>query len=279
MPRIHATAIVDPHAEIGEDVEIGPYVVIEGHVVLGRGTAVGSHSIIQGHTVIGEGCRIGPAAYVGMAPQHASNSGVGTSCYIGDKTVIRETAQVNRATRAGEEHATRIGARCFMMAGSHVAHDCKVGDDVTMANASLLAGHVVVGNRVFFGGGAGIHQFCRVGRLAIIAGTEQVTHDIPPFAAVRYGGLKGYNAIGCKRSGMDAESIRAVRAAYRCLHTHRTMPDALAAIRAEVGHVPVVEELLAFAAEKGRGLQPSVHFLKMRNGGGGSAALSAMGVE
>jgi UDP-N-acetylglucosamine acyltransferase len=261
MPRVHPTAVVDPKAEIAGDVEIGPYVIIKGHVVIGPGTVVDSHSVIHGHTVIGSRCQIGPSAFVGLAPQHRSNAGVGTSCYIGDGSIIRETAQVHRATKPGDEHATRIGARCFMMAGSHVAHDCRVGDDVTFANAALLGGHVVVGNNVFFGGGSAIHQFCRIGRLAIVAGTEQVTRDIPPFAAVRYGGLKGYNAIGCKRAGFDAASIHAIRDAYRCLHTHRTVPDALAAIRTSVADLPVRDEIIAFISTNGRGLQPSVHFL------------------
>jgi UDP-N-acetylglucosamine acyltransferase len=265
MPCIHPTAVIDPRAELGDDVEIGPYVTIKGHVVIGAGSVIDSHTVIHGHTVIGKGCRLGPGAYVGMAPQHLSNAGVGTSCYIGDGTTIRETAQVNRATKVGEEFATRIGARCFLMAGSHVGHDCHIGDDVTMANASLLCGHVVVGDRVFFGGAAGVHQFCRIGRLAIIAGVEQVTRDVPPFAAVRYGGLKAYNAIGCKRFGFDRESIHAIRGAYRCLHSHRTVPDAVAAIRATVADLPVTAEIIAFATAKGRGLQPSVHFMS-RNG-------------
>jgi UDP-N-acetylglucosamine acyltransferase len=268
MSCIHPTAIVDPSAEIHQDAEIGPYVIIKGHVVIGAGTVVDSHSVIHGHTVIGSACRIGPSAFVGLSPQHRSNTGVGTCCYIGDGTVIRETAQVHRATKPGEEYATRIGTRCFMMAGSHVGHDCRVGDDVTFANAVLLGGHVVVGNNVFFGGGAGIHQFCRVGRLAVIGGVEQVTHDIPPFAAVRYGGLKAYNAIGCKRYGFDAESIRAIRDAYRCLHSHRTLPDAIAAMRETVAALPVRDEIIAFATAKGRGLPPSVHFTRA------SAALS-----
>jgi UDP-N-acetylglucosamine acyltransferase len=265
MSRIHPTAIVDQRAKIGQDVEIGPYVVIEGDVAIGAGTVIASHCVIYGHAVIGPNCQIGPAAFVGMPPQHRTNAGVGTSCYVGEGSVIREGAQVHRATRAGEDHATRLGARCFMMAGAHVGHDCRVGDDVTMANATLLGGHVVVGNNVFFGGGSGVHQFCRVGRLSIIAGIEVVTRDIPPFAAVRYGGLKAYNAIGCKRYGFDAESIQAIRGAYRCLHSHRTLPDAVAAMRSDVADLPVRDEIIAFATAKGRGLQPSVHFM---NGSG-----------
>jgi UDP-N-acetylglucosamine acyltransferase len=262
MSHIHPTAIVDSRAELADDVEIRPYAIIEGHVVLGAGTVVFSHSVVQGHAVIGTGCKIGPGAYVGLPPQHLANAGVGTSTYIGDGAIIRETAQVHRSTKAGLEFATRVGARAFVMAGAHVAHDCVVGDDVIMANAVLLGGHCVIGNRAFLGGGATIHQFVRIGRLAIICGNEVVTRDVPPFAAARYGGLKGYNAIGCKRAGMSRESISAIRAAFRCFHTHRTTPAAMAAIERAVPLVDEVKEMLAFVAvQSKRGLQPSVRFV------------------
>src|ERR1700722_16164197 len=162
MPCIHPTAIVDPLAELADDVKIAPYVVIEGRVTLGAGTIVDSHSIIKGHTVIGTNCKIGPAAYVGMDPQHLGYSGEPTSLFIGDGTIIRETAQVHRAFKSGPEHSTRLGARCFLMAGAHVGHDAKVGDDVIFANGSMLGGYTTVGSRSFFGGGWRIHQFTRV---------------------------------------------------------------------------------------------------------------------
>jgi len=265
MTEIHATAIVDKQAELGDGVKIGPYVVITGHVVIGDGTVIDSHSVIQGHTVVGRNCKIGPAAYVGINPQHRSNSGDGTSCYIGDNVVIRETAQVNRSTKPGEEAATRVGNNCYLMAGSHVAHDCRLGENVTLANAALLGGHVTVGNQVFIGGGAGIHQFTRIGRLAMVAGLEQVTHDIPPFAAARYGGLKGYNAIGCKRSGFDAESIQVIRECYRCYHSHRLVASAIEAMKVNAANLPVRGEIIGFMEANGRGLRPSVHFRSLKN--------------
>lgn len=261
MPRIHPTAIVDLQAELADDVEIGPYAVIEGRVILGAGAVVFSHSVVQGHTIVGAGCKIGPGAYVGMPPQHLAHDGKGTSLCIGDGAIIRETAQVHRSTKPGLDFATRVGAGALIMAGAHVAHDCIVGDQAILANAALLGGHCVIGNRAFLGGGSTIHQFVRIGRLAIISGNEAVSRDVLPFAAVRYEGLKGYNAVGCKRAGMSRESIHAVRAAFRCFHTHRTTPAAVAAIERGVPLLPEVKELLAFiAAGSKRGLQPSIRF-------------------
>src|SRR4051812_38060048 len=140
---IHATAIVDPRARLSAGVDVGPYCVIEGRVEIGPGTIVSAHSVIRGHTVIGASCRIGPAAYVGMDPQHLrfDSSNGETSLVIGDEVIIRETATLHRSMRPGFDHATRVGDRCFVMAAAHVGHDCRVGNDVVLANAVLLAGH------------------------------------------------------------------------------------------------------------------------------------------
>jgi UDP-N-acetylglucosamine acyltransferase len=263
MSVIHPTALVDRHVELGEDVRIGAYAVLEGRISLGSGTIVGTHSVIHGNTVIGARCQIGPAAYVGTDPQHLHfDRGSETWAIIGDDTLIREGASVHRATKPGKENATRVGKNCFLMGASHVAHDCRVGDHVVMANGALLGGHCHVGERAFLGGASVIHQFCRVGRLAVISGNEAVSHDIPPFAAARYGGIKGYNAVGCKRAGMSTEAIHAIRAAFQCLHSHRTTPAAVAAIRKlESSAAAEVQEILDFIASARRGLPPSVRFI------------------
>lgn len=262
MPLIHPTAIIDSRAELAEDVRVDAYAVVEGRVIVGVGTRIRSHSIVQGHTVLGANCQIGPAAYVGLDPQHLKFDGSETSLFVGDHVVIREGASVHRAFKPGAEHATRIGNRCFLMANSHVAHDCRLGEDVVLANAVLLGGHVVVGDRVFLGGGCGVHQFVQIGRLAMIGGNESISRDVPPFAAVRYGGLKGYNAIGCRRAGISQESIHAIRDAYFCLHTHRSTPAAVKAIKAlSAAHLPEVQEILAAIFSAKRGIQPSVRFL------------------
>ena len=182
MAVIHPTAIVDPRAELADDVRIGPYVVIEGRVIVGAGSHIHSHSVLKGHTVLGSKCRVGPGAYVGLDPQHLKFDGSETSLIIGDDVVIRESASIHRSFKPGEEHATWIGHRCFFMATSHVAHDCRVGNDVVMANGALLGGHVTVGDRAFVGGGTGIHQFCQIGRLAMLSGNEAISRDVPPFA-------------------------------------------------------------------------------------------------
>jgi UDP-N-acetylglucosamine acyltransferase len=257
---IHPTAIVDRRADLADGVEIGPYAVIEGRVVIGPRTVVGAYTLIKGHAVIGAGCKLGPGAFVGLDPQHRGYAGQETSVEIGEGCIIREGASVHRAYEAG--HATRVGPRCMLMGQSHVGHDSVVGADVTLANCVMLGGHCQVGDGVFLGGGCGIHQYVRIGRLAIVCGNEAVTRDIPPFAAVRYGGLKGYNAIGCKRAGIPRASIHAIRGAFRALHSHRTTPAALEAIAGEWGDVPEVRELLEFARAKGRGLQPSYRFVK-----------------
>jgi UDP-N-acetylglucosamine acyltransferase len=259
---IHPTAIIDPHATLGPNVEIGPYTIIEGPVEIGARTLIASHCILKGPMRIGADCRIGPAAYVGGDPQHLHHDTTMQSwLVIGDHTVIRESASLHRATKPGIENATTIGHHCFLMACSHVGHDTRVGNNVVLANAVLLAGHVTIGNNVFLAGNVGIHQFVRVGRLAILAGNEIATRDIPPFAASRYDGLKGYNAIGCKRSGMPRESITAIRKAYHLYHSHRTLPAAVEAIRNGCQPVPEIKELLEFLTTSKRGIQPSVRFV------------------
>ena len=169
-------------------------------------------------------------------------------------------ASIHRAFHHGPNDATRIGDRCFLMATSHVGHDSTVGNDVIISNAAMLAGHVTVGDRNFIGGGSAFPQLTRVGRLCIIAGNEGVSRDVPPFAAVRYGGMKAYNAIGCRRANFSQASIRAIRQAYHCIHHNRNMSHAIAQIRAQVPQTPEVLELLEFLTTTKRGIHPSVHF-------------------
>jgi UDP-N-acetylglucosamine acyltransferase len=261
MPTIHPTAIIDPRATLGDDVSVGPYTLIEGPVEIGARTIVHSHCVLKGPTRIGVDCEIGPAAHVGTDPQHLNYDRTQeTWLTVGDGTVIRESASVHRATKPGIENATRVGDRCLLMACSHVGHDTRLGNNVILANAVLLAGHVSVGDNAFLAGGAGVHQFVRIGRLAILSGNEIATRDVPPFAAVRYGGLKGYNAIGCKRAGITRPGIFAIRKAYRCYHTHRTLPAAVQAIRESCPDVPEIRELLAFLTSSKRGIHPSLRF-------------------
>jgi UDP-N-acetylglucosamine acyltransferase len=264
MRQIHPTAIVDSKAELPDDAKIGAYCIIQAGVTLGPGAVIYDHSHIHSNTTIGKNARIGPAAYVGLPPQHLKHSGEGTRLLIGDDVVIRETVTVHRSINPADGHATRIGDRVMLMVASHVGHDSHIGNDVILANAVLLGGHVSVGDRAFLGGGCVIHQFVRVGRLVIIAGNESMSHDIPPFAAVRYRALKGYNAIGCRRSGMPRQSIVAIRAAYHAMHTNRTLHDALEEIR-KLPQAPELTELITFLTAPGRGILPSLRNLRIRS--------------
>ena len=257
MPTIHPTAIVSSDAVLADDVSIGAYSIIKGPTRIGAGTVIHEHTHVQGITSIGENCEIGPAAYIGMPAQHLTADRSIGQVVIGDRVIIRETATINRSTRVGKENATHISDNCFIMGGGHVGHDCFVGKFVVLANGGMLGGHAKIGEKVFIGGGAAIHQFVNVGRLAIIGGNEGVTQEVIPFAAVWNNGLRGYNAIGCKRSGMPRESIRAIRSAYRCLHEHRLIEQAVAEIRQTIPAVPEILEILNFIAAAKRGLVPS----------------------
>lgn len=214
---IHPTAIVDACAEIDPSADIGPYAIIDGPVCIGAGTRVLWHATVCGRTDIGANCRIDPYAIVGHAPQDTAYDDEGSGCRIGDETVVREYVSIHRAT--GEGAVTTVGHRCMIMACAHIGHNCSIGDDVTIVNAVLLAGHVKVGNSAFLGGMAGIHQFVRIGELAMIGGQAFIRMDVPPFfTAVRFGECSGINAIGLRRAGFTAEERDELKSAYRMLY-------------------------------------------------------------
>jgi UDP-N-acetylglucosamine acyltransferase len=258
--RVHHTAIVDPSAKLAHDVTVAPYVIIHAGVEIGPGTKILEHTVLDGSTVIGSNCRIGPGAYVGMPPQHLrfkDDPGNPSYLIVGDGVTIREGARVHRATKPGKENATRIGDRCFLMGAIHVAHDCVLGSDVIMADGALLGGHCEIGANAFLGGGCTLHQFTRVGRYAIISGNEAISQDVPPFAAARYGRLKGYNAVACKRAGFSREVIGSIRSTYYRLRHHRVIGDALAAIRHDFSGSLEAIEIVDFIAASKRGIMPS----------------------
>jgi len=257
MSRIHPTAIVDPAAEIDPSVTIGAYSIIKGPVKIGADTIIHEHTHLHGMTTIGKKCEIGPTTFVGLRPQHLRADPDIGSLVIGDRTVLRELVSVHRSTHAGEDHATRIGNDCFFMAGCHVGHDSVVEDGVVIVNHALIAGHCHIGAKAFIGGGCGVHQFCRVGRLAIVGGAEAVAQEVPPFGAFRQMGLRGYNAVGCRRAGMSRESIAQIRKAYTIIHELRSMPKVLAAIEALTPRVAEVDELLLFLRTSKRGIARS----------------------
>jgi len=229
---IHPTAIVDSRAEIDPSVEIGPYAVVEAHVRILSGCTVGPHAYLTGWTTIGENCRIHCGAVIGHEPQDVKYGGERTFCIIGRDCIIREYVTIHRGTTP--ESTTRVGERCFLLAGSHVGHNCEVGDGVTLINDVLLAGHVTVGDRAVCGGGAAIHQFVRIGKLVMVAGGSAVTQDVPPYALTdRQGRVSGLNRIGMRRAELSRESIADVREVYKMLYgarpEHQSLHDFLMA--------------------------------------------------
>ncbi len=216
---IHATAIVDSHASIGDRVSIGPWSVIGRDVEVGEETEIGSHVVIQGPTRIGARNRIFPFNSIGEIPQDKKFAGEATRLEVGDENVIREYCTLNRGTETGGG-VTRVGHRNWIMAYCHVAHDCLVDDDVTMANGTTLAGHVEVGCQVTLGAFTVIHQFCRVGTQAFSAMGTVVFKDVPPFTTVSgvSAAPHGLNSEGLKRRGYPEATQRALRRAYKVIY-------------------------------------------------------------
>ncbi len=214
MPEIHPTAIVSPEAELAEGVIVGPYATIEAGVKIGPRTRVGTGSCIFSGTTIGEENEIHMYVVIGNAPQDRHYKGEKTYVEIGDRNRIREFVTIHRGTQPGT--ATRIGNANFFFATSHVAHNCVIADGITLVNGALLAGHVEVGSCAYIGGGAGVHQFVRVGRLATIAGNARVARDVPSFCLMEgESRLRGLNRIGLRRAGLSRETMSAIGRAYR----------------------------------------------------------------
>ena len=213
---IHPTAVIDPKAEIDPGADIGPYVVIEGPVKIKRGTRVMAHAYLTGWTEIGADNEIHPGAVLGDAPQDKTYMGAETYLRIGDRNIFREHVQVHRGTVAGS--ATVVGDDNFLMANSHVGHNCKLGNQIVIANGALLGGHVEVGNNVFISGNCVVHQFVRIGDFALMRGLSGTSRDVPPFAIVDWQHtVRGVNVVGLKRAGFDDRRIREIIEAFRVL--------------------------------------------------------------
>jgi UDP-N-acetylglucosamine acyltransferase len=213
---IHPTAVIHVKAEIDSQAEIGPYVVIDGAVKIKRGTRVMAHAYLTGCTEIGEENEIFPGAVLGAEPQDKAYAGQETYLSIGDRNVFREHVQVHRGTAAGS--ATVIGNDNFLMATAHVGHNCKLGDNVILANGALLGGYVEVGNNVFISGNCVVHQFVHIGDFALMRGLSGTSRDVPPYAIIDWQHtVRGVNVVGLKRAGYDDKRIRAIRQAFRIL--------------------------------------------------------------
>src|SRR5438105_1057264 len=219
MNKIDPTARIEAGADIGPNVTIGPYCVVGPNVALAAGARLIAHVHLTGHTSIGPGTVIYPFASLGSPPQSVKYRGAPTRLVVGTQCQIREGVTMNTGTEDGGG-LTTVGDRCFLMVGSHVGHDCRVGNDVTMANNAVLGGHVVVGDNVFFGGQAAVHQFVRIGEGAMIGGLTGVTEDVVPFGFVfgsPKGSIVGLNVVGLRRRGVSRSEMHRVRRAYRVL--------------------------------------------------------------
>ena len=213
---IHPTAVIDPRAEIDPNVHIGPYVVIDGPVKIKTGTRVMAHAYVTGWTEIGADNEIHPGAALGDAPQDKAYKNTETYLKIGDRNIIREHAQIHRGTVAGS--ATIIGDDNFLMATSHIGHNCRLGDNVVLANGALLGGYVEVGNHVFISGNCVVHQFVRIGDYALMRGLSGTSRDVPPYAIIDWQHtVRGVNVVGLKRAGFDERRIRAIKEVFRIL--------------------------------------------------------------
>jgi UDP-N-acetylglucosamine acyltransferase len=240
MPLIHPSAIVDPKAELDSSVEVGAYAIIGADVKIGAGSKIGPHVVIEGHTTLGTDNTIFQFASVGAAPQDKKYSGEPTELVIGDQNTIREFVTINRGTTQ-DGGVTRIGNDNWIMAYVHIAHDCQLGDHITMSNNATLAGHVHLGDWVTMGGFTTVHQFCHIGDHAMTAFTAAVAQDVPPFvmAAGNRAAPAGINSVGLQRRGFSSEQIMAIKRAYRLLYrANLSLDEAKAALLAEEEKAP-----------------------------------------
>jgi len=249
---IHPTAIVDPGANLGPDVTIGPFAIVEGETEIGAGCEIRARAVIKRYTRIGEGCVVHESAILGGEPQDLTFQECVSYVEIGPRTRLREGVTVHRGTEPGS--ITRVGSDCFFMSYAHVAHNCTVGDRVVLVNNAMLGGRVEVGERAFIGGGVGVHQFCRVGRLAMMGGNAKTGQDCLPF--VVHDGIParsvGANVVGMRRAGISAAGMRAVKESFRLLaRSGLPLEEALARVSA-LGD-PLADEMAAFVRASKRG--------------------------
>jgi UDP-N-acetylglucosamine acyltransferase len=254
--KIHPTAIIASDAQLAEGVEVGPYSIIGADVKIGKNTIIGPHTVIDNYTHIGEGCNIFQFCSIGAPPQDLKFSGEKTRVVIGDFNTIREFVTINRATSA-DIGVTIIGNHNLLMAYCHVAHNCKLGDRIVMANAATLAGHVHVEDNAIIGGLTGIHQFCRLGAHCMIGGVSAVVKDVPPYTMVsgNHAKLFGLNLVGLKRRNFSEKTIKAIKDAYRIIfRSHLLLEAALKKAQDEVEDIPEVKHFIKFIKESERGV-------------------------
>lgn len=254
-PDVHPSAVVHEDTVLGPNVTVGPGAVIGPGVVVGDDTRIGSHVLIERDTVVGRECRIHHGAVLGSDPQDLKFEGEEARLVVGDRTVIREYATLNRGTRASGE--TAVGSDCLLMAYSHVAHDCRIGDRVVLANSVNMGGHVTIGDWGIVGGMTAIHQFVRIGEHAFVGGASRVAKDVAPY--VRAAGnplvVSGLNSVGLRRRGFGPEVRLQLKRAYRLFFlSGLNVSQAVARAREELDVTPDVERFIAFFEESERGV-------------------------
>lgn len=256
--EIHQTAVIDPSAELGTDVQIGPYVVIGKEAKVGDGTKLDAHVVLQDYTELGANNHVHPQAVIGGEPQHIVYKGEQTYTRLGDNNIVRECVTIHRGTVQGEGE-TCIGSGCMLMAYAHIAHDCTVGDNVIMANAVQLAGHVEIGRNVIISGLSAVQQFIRIGDYAFLGGASGYKLDVPPYMLAHgvRGKLFGPNLIGLRRNGFDSATCKGLKKAYKLIfRSGLKREEGLAQVEADIQGIPEVDNLVSFIRESKNGVTP-----------------------
>lgn len=255
MAKIHPTAIVDPKAELAENVEIGPFSIIEGDVMIDDGSRIQSHSLIASGTRLGKNIFVGKGAVLGTPPQDLKFKNEKTFLEVGDNTVIREFATLNRGT--SYSYKTIVGKNCFLMAYIHIAHDCIIGNNVILSNAVNMAGHVIIEDYVSIGGLSAIHQFVRLGQHCFAGGGLKISKDVPPYVLsmgepIRYGGT---NYVGLSRRGFSEDVILEIKRAYKLIYkSELTVSDAIKEIEEKLKPLPEIKIIVEFVKKSERGI-------------------------
>lgn len=264
---IHPSAVIDPSAELGADVSIGPFVVVGAECKIGDGTHLESHCVIRDFTEMGCNNHVHPHAVIGGEPQHTAYKGEKTYTRIGDNNQFRECVTIHRGTSQGESE-TVIGSNCMFMAYAHIAHDCYVADNVIIANAVQLAGHVEIGNNVIISGLSAVQQFIRIGEYSFLGGASGYKLDVPPFMLAHgvRGMLFGPNLIGLRRNGFDSATCKGLKKAYKIIfRSGLKKEDGLAQVEEEITGIDQVDRLVSFIRESTNGVTPD-HRQRQGNG-------------